>query len=78
MTAHLVEEALIDLEEIPLRRISHRQLARRCWELRDNLSPYAAAYVAVAELFGVPLFTADAALARAPGIRCTVEVLGDT
>ena len=71
-----VAQALADLRRVPLRRVSHRELTLRCWELRDDLTPYDAAYVAVAELFGVPLLTADASLARAPGINCVVEVVG--
>jgi predicted nucleic acid-binding protein len=67
--------ALADLKAMPLLRISHRILALRCWELRDNLTPYDAAYVAVAELFEALLLTADVALSRAPGIRCDVEML---
>ncbi|HWE68540.1 MAG TPA: type II toxin-antitoxin system VapC family toxin [Acidimicrobiales bacterium] len=75
LSPHRVELALADLRSLPLRRVSHRMLTVRCWELRDNLTPYDAAYVAVAELFGVPLLTADAALARAPGVNCVIEVL---
>lgn len=69
------ELALTDLVELPLRRLSHRALLRRCWELRDNLTTYDAAYVAAAEALDVTLLTADLRLARAPGIRCPVEVL---
>jgi len=47
----------------------------RCWELRDNVTVYDAAYVALAELLDAPLVTADGKLAKAPGIRCDVEVL---
>jgi predicted nucleic acid-binding protein len=43
------------------------------WQLRDNLSGYDAAYVAVAELLAVPLVTADRRVA-APGLRCHVVV----
>jgi predicted nucleic acid-binding protein len=75
LTVPSLEAAMADLRDLPLRRISHRRLTPRCWELRDNLTPYDAAYVAVAELFSVPLITADAALSRAPGINCAVEVL---
>jgi predicted nucleic acid-binding protein len=50
-------------------------LLRRCWELRDNVKTYDAAYIALAEALGVPLLTADARLANASGIRCEVELL---
>jgi len=67
--------ALDDLLELPVQRVPHRALLRRCWELRDNLSVYDAAYVALAETLEAPLVTADARLAKAPGVTCTVEVL---
>lgn len=53
-------------------------LLTRMWELRDNVSGYDAAYVALAESRGCPLVTADARLAHAPGVRCEVTlVLGE-
>jgi predicted nucleic acid-binding protein len=67
--------ALADLDALRLERIPHRPLIGRCWQLRDNLTVYDAAYVALAELMQVDLLTADARLAAAPGIRCRVEVL---
>jgi len=67
--------ALDDLLDLPVQRAPHRPLLRRCWELRDNLSVYDAAYVALAEALDAPLVTADARLARAVGVRCAVEVL---
>jgi predicted nucleic acid-binding protein len=67
--------ALADLASIPLARASHRPLLARIWELRTNLTPYGAAYVALAELLDSVLVTADRALARASGIECEVEVL---
>jgi predicted nucleic acid-binding protein len=57
---------------VPLTRV----LLPRIWELRENLTTYDAAYVAAAEAYECPLVTADDRLARAPGIRCAVEVLG--
>jgi predicted nucleic acid-binding protein len=68
--------ALSDLVDLPVRRVPHRRLLPRCWELRHNLTVYDAAYVVVAELSGAVLVTADARLARAPDLRCEVEVLG--
>ena len=58
-----------------IERFPHRALLPRMWELRDNLTAYDAAYVALAELLGVALLTADARFAGAPGIRCAVELI---
>ncbi len=67
--------ALDDLFDMPMQRASHRPLLGRCWELRENLTPYDAAYVALAEALGAPLLTADTHLANAPGVACTIELL---
>lgn len=67
--------ALTDLRELPLRRVSHRALLARCWELRDNLTVYDAAYVALAEALRVTLVTADARMANAPRLGCEIEVI---
>ncbi len=67
--------AIIELGGMGLERFSHAPLLGRIWELRENVSPYDAAYVALAESLGATLLTADARLTRAPGIRCHVEVL---
>lgn len=67
--------ALADLVDLPIRQAPHRPLLMRCWELRDNLTVFDAAYVALAEALGTVLLTADARLSRAPGITCAVEVL---
>ena len=37
--------ALADLAALPARRAPHRPLLPRCWELRNNLTIYDAAYV---------------------------------
>jgi len=70
--------ALDDLAALPARRAPHRPLLARCWELRDNLTIYDAAYVALAEAMNATLLTADRRLARAPGPRCPIEVLRPT
>ena len=68
-------QALTDLIELPMQRAPHRSLLARAWELRANVTIYDAAYVALAELLEVTLVTADQRLARAPGIRCPIDVL---
>lgn len=72
---HRAQDAVNDLAALPFRRASHRALAGRIWELRHSLSPYDAAYVALAEVLGVPLLTADVRLSRASGPKCAFEVL---
>lgn len=67
--------AVADLSDLPLERAPHWPLIDRCWELRSNLTPYDAAYVALAELLDAELLTADAGLATAPGPRCRIVVL---
>jgi predicted nucleic acid-binding protein len=68
-------QALADLAALPLRRAPHLPLLPRIWELRENVSVYDAAYLALAETLDVLLLTADGRLGGAPGLRCEVEVL---
>jgi predicted nucleic acid-binding protein len=68
-------QALAELAMMALSRVSHTPFLSRIWDLRDNLTPYDAAYVALAETLEAPLLTADVRLSRAPGIRCEVVVL---
>jgi predicted nucleic acid-binding protein len=75
LDARRAELALTDLVDLPVRRVPHRRLLTRCWALRQNLTVYDAAYVALAELLDLVLVTADARLSKAPGLRCEVEVL---
>jgi predicted nucleic acid-binding protein len=69
------DQALEGLMEMRLERVSHRFLAERAWELRDNLSFYDGLYIALAEALDAPLLTSDARLAKAPGIIAEVEVI---
>jgi predicted nucleic acid-binding protein len=66
--------ALQDLENIKMTRYPHVPLLGRLWELRENVTAYDAAYVALAEALGAPLITRDARLARASGNNATVEL----
>jgi predicted nucleic acid-binding protein len=68
-------EALQRLEDLGIHYHSHGGALSRIWGLKDNLSAYDATYVALAERLDVPLLTADARLARAPGPRCPIRLI---
>lgn len=70
-----VPGALHHLARFPVRRMHLAPLLQRIWELRDNLTAYDAAYVALAERLAGPLITCDAKLAGAAGSRCTFELI---
>jgi predicted nucleic acid-binding protein len=55
-------------------RYPHAPLAARIWELRENLTAYDAAYVALAEVLDAPLLTTDRRLAQSPGVHAEVEL----
>jgi len=67
--------AVDDLGSLPIVRYPTRGLMHRAFELRANVTPYDAVYVALAEGLSCPLLTADARLATAPGPACEIQVL---
>lgn len=67
--------ALDDLADLPLERYPHDLLLSRIWALRDNLTAYDAAYVALAEALDAPLLTRDRRLAGAAGHGAKVELV---
>ena len=73
--AERCREAIEDLGDFPLIRYPHDFLLARIWELRDNLTAYDAAYVALAEVLDAPLVTRDSRLLSAPGHHAHVEVI---
>lgn len=68
--------ALRSLQELSIESIDLMGLVDRMWQLRDNLTPYDAAYVAAAENLFCPLVTGDARLSRVPGLHCSLRVIG--
>jgi predicted nucleic acid-binding protein len=69
------EEAIADLTDLDLHRHAHTDFSGRAWRLRDNITAYDAAYVALAEALEAPMVTCDHSLGTAPGHRARIEVI---
>lgn len=69
------QDLLTDFDDLAVRRWpSADPLRRRALQLRDNVSAYDAAYVALAEALGCPLLTRDARLVRTTGHKAQIVV----
>jgi predicted nucleic acid-binding protein len=75
ITVLRAEEALADFACLVIERHAHHELLPRIWQLRDSLTAYDAAYVALAEALDAPVLTCDAKLGRAHGHRARIEVV---
>ncbi len=62
-----------DFADLPILRYPHPPLADRVWELRENLTAYDAAYIALSETLDLPLVTTDARLAGSSGHEALIE-----
>ena len=67
-------QALGILVDFPLARYPHLPLLERIWQLRQGVTAYDAAYLALAEALDARLVTRDHALAGT-GSRVRVEVI---
>ena len=67
-------EALADLADFPLTRYPHFLFLARIWQIRNNLTVYDAAYLALAEALDATLITRDRALGKLRS-RVRVEVI---
>jgi predicted nucleic acid-binding protein len=75
VTAVRAAGAIAAVVQLEVRQHRAAPLLDRIWQLRHNVTPYDATYVALAEHLGCRLVTKDARLAASPGIRCEVELL---
>lgn len=74
LSAKRAANALREVRESPIARISHRPLVDRAWKFRHTVSGYDALYLALAEALDVPLITCDAKLAAAKGHDVSIEL----
>lgn len=75
ITASRAQQVLDDCAGLVIRRYSHQELLPRIWQLRDAVTAYDGAYVALAEALDAPLLTCDARLGRSHGHRARIEVI---
>jgi predicted nucleic acid-binding protein len=78
VSAQRGKEAVEELAEFPLERFPHAVLLTRMWQLRNNLTAYDAAYVALAEALDAVLLTCDKKLATFGVHRATIELIAAT
>lgn len=69
------DAAVRTLNQLTIGYAAWNELAGRVWELRHNVTPYDAAYLALAEARGCRLVTSDGKLRDCPGRRCDVRVV---
>ncbi len=62
-------------QQLAVRRYAAAPFSGEIWSHRRNVTAYDGAYVVLAAALGCAVLTADARLARAPGLRCPVEVV---
>jgi predicted nucleic acid-binding protein len=67
--------AIGDLEDLTIDRYPTLRLMHRAYELRDNVTAYDAAYVALAETLGCQLLTCDHRFSRARGPQGQIRLL---
>jgi predicted nucleic acid-binding protein len=75
LSSDLAQQALDDLRDLALERHPHTLLLPRIWQLRDSVSAYDAAYIALAEGLDAPLATCDTRLSRSHGHRASIQLL---
>ena len=68
-------DLVTDLIVLPVDRWHMSALLPRMWELLENLTPYDAAYVALAEVTGTVLVTGDKRITASPAARCAIQVI---
>lgn len=67
-------EAIELIQQAPIMRFGHADFSTRIWDMRHNLTAYDAAYFALAEGLGVPLWTRDTKYTTIPDSRVAITV----
>jgi predicted nucleic acid-binding protein len=76
LSASAARELVGAVRDLPVVRHGHELLLDRALQLRDSVTAYDGAYVALSEILGATLVTGDRRLSRAAGVRCAISVVG--
>jgi predicted nucleic acid-binding protein len=75
LTKPRLQQAFEDFRGLSISRHSHAVLVDRIWQLRNALTAYDAAYLALAEALDATLLTCDAGLAKIARLSVKTEFL---
>jgi predicted nucleic acid-binding protein len=75
LTSERAAAAIEDFQSMRIFRYPHHMFLDRIWELRNNMTAYDAAYVAIAETIGAPLLTTDRRLASTSNHSAQIEFI---
>lgn len=75
LTSSRGHQALLDLRDIPIQRYPHQLFLDRIWALKNNVTAYDAAYLALSESLRATLLTCDKRLKTAAGHRVNVQTI---
>jgi len=75
LTRHAAGEALLNYRTLGIQLYPHEPLLDRIWELRSNLTPYDASYLALTELLDAELWSRDSAFCAVRPRRGKVRFL---
>ena len=75
LSSQRAEEAVRDLQDLPIERYPHTAFLLRVFSLRNNLTAYDALYLVLAEILQATLLTRDTAFAEVSGSGITVTVI---
>ncbi|MGH2772998.1 MAG: type II toxin-antitoxin system VapC family toxin [Actinomycetota bacterium] len=68
-------EAVADLRSLRLERYSLWPFLEGVWSFRENLTPFDAAYLVLAEALGCPVVTTDPKLKSPSGMNVPIELI---
>ena len=75
VTSSRAEQALDDCGALVIERYAHQEFLPRIWQLRNSVTAYDGAYIALSEALAAPLLTCDTKLGRSHGHGAKVEVV---